>query len=105
MVLRLLFSQLSPTSSNFTYQLLSQQWSSFTLLFHNSSLQKSLSSLHIFVHHCTFCASLHVKTSPAKEWQHCLQSKGPGFESTSCHCVATLDKLLTPNCMRGRQLE
>ena len=23
-----------------------------------------LSSLHIFVHHCTFCASLHVKTSP-----------------------------------------
>jgi len=22
------------------------------------------SSLHIFVHHCTFCASLHVKTSP-----------------------------------------
>src|SRR6218665_708507 len=24
----------------------------------------SLSSLHIFVHHCTFCASLHVKTSP-----------------------------------------
>src|SRR6218665_1418307 len=25
----------------------------------------SLSSLRIFVHHCTFCASLHVKTSPA----------------------------------------
>ena len=25
--------------------------------------KKSLSSLHIFVHHCTFCASLHVKTS------------------------------------------
>src|SRR6218665_652061 len=23
-----------------------------------------LSSLHIFVHHCTFCVSLHVKTSP-----------------------------------------
>jgi len=23
-----------------------------------------ISSLHIFVHHCTFCASLHVKTSP-----------------------------------------
>src|SRR6218665_659122 len=22
----------------------------------------SLSSLHIFVHHCTFCASLHTKT-------------------------------------------
>src|SRR6218665_3958475 len=22
------------------------------------------SSLHIFVHHCTFCASLHTKTSP-----------------------------------------
>src|SRR6218665_2828313 len=25
----------------------------------------SLSSLHIFVYHCTFCASLHTKTSPA----------------------------------------
>src|SRR6218665_2629921 len=24
----------------------------------------SLSSLHISIHHCTFCASLHVKTSP-----------------------------------------
>ena len=24
----------------------------------------SLSSLHIFVHYCTFCASLHTKTSP-----------------------------------------
>src|SRR6218665_2276375 len=29
----------------------------------------SLSSLHIFVHHCTFCASLHTKTSPASMWQ------------------------------------
>jgi len=27
--------------------------------------KNNLSSLHIFVHHCTFCASLHVKTSPA----------------------------------------
>jgi len=27
--------------------------------------KNSLSSLHIFVHHCTFCALLHVKTSPA----------------------------------------
>src|SRR6218665_243481 len=26
----------------------------------------SLSSLHIFVHHCTFCASLHTKTSSAR---------------------------------------
>jgi len=26
---------------------------------------KNLSSLHIFVHHCTFCASLHVRASPA----------------------------------------
>jgi len=25
----------------------------------------SLSSLHISCHHCTFCALLHVKTSPA----------------------------------------
>src|SRR6218665_2176755 len=30
----------------------------------------SLSSLHIFVHHCTFCASLHTKTSPAL-WTNC----------------------------------
>ena len=28
--------------------------------------KNSLSSLHIFVHHCTFCASLHVKTSPGQ---------------------------------------
>ena len=26
----------------------------------------SRSSLHIFVHHCTFCASLHTKTSPGR---------------------------------------
>jgi|SRR6218665_4125202 len=26
--------------------------------------KNTLSSLHILVHHCTFCASLHVKTSP-----------------------------------------
>jgi len=33
-----------------------------TLFLRNSSLQET--SLHIFVYHCTFCASLHVKTSP-----------------------------------------
>jgi len=27
--------------------------------------KNNLSSLHISVHHCTFCASLHVKASPA----------------------------------------
>ena len=27
----------------------------------------SLSSQHILNHHCTFCASLHVKTSPASQ--------------------------------------
>jgi len=27
--------------------------------------KNSLSSVHIFVHHCTFCASLHVKTCSA----------------------------------------
>src|SRR6218665_2624364 len=26
--------------------------------------KNSLLSLHTFIHHCTFCASLHVKTSP-----------------------------------------
>src|SRR6218665_1144940 len=30
----------------------------------------SLSSLHIFVHHCTFCASLHTKTSPDRNCSH-----------------------------------
>src|SRR6218665_1254741 len=34
----------------------------FALIHHCTN---SLSSLHIFVHHCTFCASLHTKTSPA----------------------------------------
>src|SRR6218665_3399186 len=33
-------------------------------LFLNHHCTNSLSSLHIFVHHCTFCASLHTKTSP-----------------------------------------
>src|SRR6218665_182400 len=41
----------------------------YLLLFLISSLihhyKNTLLSLHIFVHHCTFCASLHVKTSPA----------------------------------------
>src|SRR6218665_3703394 len=31
--------------------------------FLNHHCTNSLSSLHIFVHHCTFCASLHTKTS------------------------------------------
>src|SRR6218665_151051 len=35
-------------------------------LFLNHHCTNSLSSLHIFVHHCTFCASLHTKTSPVK---------------------------------------
>src|SRR6218665_35807 len=34
----------------------------FVLIHHCTN---SLSSLHIFVHHCTFYASLHTKTSPA----------------------------------------
>src|SRR6218665_2314121 len=35
----------------------------FALIHHCTN---SLSSLHIFVHHCTFCASLHTKTSPVR---------------------------------------
>src|SRR6218665_468744 len=31
--------------------------------------KSNLSSLHIFVNHCTFCASLHVKTCPDPRWQ------------------------------------
>jgi len=34
----------------------------YFLLIHHCT--NSLSSLHISVHHCTFCASLHTKTSP-----------------------------------------
>ena len=34
-----------------------------------------------------------------------LQPKGCWFESTSSHCVATLDKLLTQNCLVGRRRE
>jgi len=34
-----------------------------------------------------------------------LQPKGRGFESASRHCIATLDKLLTHNCLWGTQRE
>src|SRR6218665_2481205 len=34
-----------------------------------------------------------------------FQQESRKFESTSRHCVATLDKLLTHNCLRGRQRE
>jgi len=33
------------------------------------------------------------------------QPEGRGFKSTSSHWFAILDKLLTHNCLRGRQLE
>jgi len=45
-------------------------FNSFWLLFLISSVNLSLETVfhhytvHMFVHHCTFCASLHVKTSP-----------------------------------------
>jgi len=35
------------------------------LFCHCTQCTNNLSSLHISSHHCTFCASLHVKTSPA----------------------------------------
>jgi len=36
-----------------------------------SSLRNDLSSLHMFVHHCTFCVSVHVKTSPGiNSWEY-----------------------------------
>src|SRR6218665_2387183 len=34
-----------------------------------------------------------------------MQPEGRKFESTSSHCVATLEKLLAHNCLCGRQLE
>src|SRR6218665_956185 len=39
------------------------QYAVYFFLIHHCT--NSLSSLQIFVHHCTFCASLHTKTSPA----------------------------------------
>ena len=42
-------------------------------------------------------------------WCRCgfsaLQPERPWFESTSTHCVMTLDKLLTHNCLWGRKRE
>ena|SRR6218665_2398858 len=40
-------------------------FTTYLLFLRNLSLQNSLSPLHIFVPHCTLCASLHVKTSHA----------------------------------------
>src|SRR6218665_2540529 len=39
--------------------------------------KSNLSSLHIFVNHCTFCASLHVKTCPDTRW---LNASLPPFQ-------------------------
>src|SRR6218665_1377517 len=38
-------------------------------------IAKQLSSLHISSHHCIFCASLHVKTSPGIGGVHCQWTK------------------------------
>ena len=38
----------------------------FTIHHHHCTNSHSL--MHIFAHHCTFCESLHVKTSPAFNW-------------------------------------
>ena len=48
----LLFSNFPPHHTLFLY------------LFVIHHCKNRLSSLHIFVHHCTFCASVQVKTSP-----------------------------------------
>jgi len=42
---------------------------------------KQPSSLHISIHHSTFCASLHVKTSPA--WRDSIVTKNSGGDSRS----------------------
>ena len=67
------------------------------LLLHNSfsflrkihHYKKRFSSLHIFIHHCTFCASLHVKTSP-----------GPSsyYLSSISTCIVLMAKYL-PKCL------
>ena len=47
----------------------------FVLIHHCTN---SLSSLHIFVYHCTFCASLHTKTSPEPRARKESKCKGVG---------------------------
>ena len=56
--------------------------------------KNSLSSLHIFVHHCTFCASLHVKTSP-----------GSGIVQLSCQLGPILHRYPICQCQVKRKKE
>jgi len=59
----------------------------FHLVTPYSSLQISLSSLHIFVYHCTFCALLHVKTCPASaSWRSLSCALGQRKCSKSFFC-------------------
>src|SRR6218665_353593 len=48
---------------------------------------------------------MRLETRGSRGMFSALQPKGRRFESTSSHCVVTLDKLLTHNCLRGRQWE
>src|SRR6218665_494585 len=60
----------------------------------------SLSSLHIFVHHCTFCASLHTKTSPASAP---LDPFLPG--ATRVTSMRVLGVVLSANLTMGNHLD
>jgi len=50
-------------------------FASYFFLVHHCT--NSLSLLHICVHHCTFCASLHVKISPARDPLKYVTHLGP----------------------------
>jgi len=56
-----------------------------------------VSSLHIFVHHCTFCASLHIKTSPAL---NCIW-RDSSLTDLFCFFVDNRCKLLCCCCCVG----
>src|SRR6218665_2057615 len=61
------FSISSIKNSNDLLLVVNTEYTYFFTFFHSPYIhhcKNTLSSLHIFVHHCTFCASLHVKTCP-----------------------------------------
>src|SRR6218665_2640330 len=75
--------------------------------------KNSLSPLHIFIHHCTFCPSLHVKTSPgaclseekaAQELPAASSSRDASvYNCTRCRCCprpwnCQLEKMRTNLC-------
>ena len=83
---------------NFKNDLLTRFTPTFRIFIHTSFIfsqfiihhcKSSHSSLHIFVHHCTFCASLHVKTSPLRS-RYVKRSNGKAL-ALARQCPADLN--------------